>query len=204
MIAGQFPCSKTCALKRGLVSQAITLISLPASTAERITPRAVPHSLQARAPALQCVRTVQRSGNNAAPCCPILRQIIASSRATASASESAASFASWTDPASLMLLSTRLYPPGEVHCGRSRRCEPAGIGLHLAEKLLDIRSLSISSPLRRPRMHPLHPEPVRHVLQGFLSQSQVLSIVVHLAISNDTGSTCLINIGNAISILLIP
>ena len=45
--------------RSGRVSHAITFTVLPAFTAERITPSAVPHDEQARAPALQWVRTVQ-------------------------------------------------------------------------------------------------------------------------------------------------
>ena len=57
--------------RNGRVSSAITEIFLPASTAERNTPSAVPHPAVAKAPALQCVSTRAPSFSKAAPCAPI-------------------------------------------------------------------------------------------------------------------------------------
>jgi hypothetical protein len=61
------PCST------GRVSSAYTRTRLPAATAERITPSAVPCPAVARAPALQWVRMRAPSGTSAAPCAPMRR-----------------------------------------------------------------------------------------------------------------------------------
>ncbi len=65
--------------KNGLVSSAITEIFFPDSTADLITPNAVPWPAVAKAPALQWVKTLAPSGNNSAPKSPIVRLIWISS-----------------------------------------------------------------------------------------------------------------------------
>src|SRR2546428_5967354 len=69
----------------GRVSLAITETRLPASRAERITPRAVPGPAVARAPVLQWVRTRAPSGTRAAPARPMARLVSTSATESASA-----------------------------------------------------------------------------------------------------------------------
>ncbi len=94
----------------GRVSQANTRTFLPAATADRITPSAVPQHRQASAPALQWVRTVQSSGKRSLPNPPSLRQVNSSSSATAFASATARAFASATVLAIDTFARTRSIP----------------------------------------------------------------------------------------------
>ena len=65
--------------RNGRVSSANTVTCLPASTAPRMTPSAVPYPAVASAPALQCVRMRASAGTTAAPNAPIARQLATSS-----------------------------------------------------------------------------------------------------------------------------
>ena len=65
--------------RKGRVSSASTVTRLPASTAPRMTPSAVPYPAVASAPALQWVRIVASCGTTAAPNAPIARQLATSS-----------------------------------------------------------------------------------------------------------------------------
>jgi hypothetical protein len=71
---------------QGRVSSASTRTRLPAATAPRTTPRAVPKPAVASAPALQWVRITASSGTSAAPWAPIARQAARSSAQIARAS----------------------------------------------------------------------------------------------------------------------
>src|SRR5581483_8674583 len=73
--------------RNGRVSSAKTSIFLPALTAARITPSAVPYPAVASAPALQCVSTVLPSGTRSAPFRPMAWQMAMSSSRIFCASE---------------------------------------------------------------------------------------------------------------------
>ncbi len=74
--------------RNGRVSSASTRTFLPASTAPRTTPSAVPYPAVARPPALQCVRIVASAGTNSAPKRPMVWHASRSSRWISRASSS--------------------------------------------------------------------------------------------------------------------
>ena len=100
---------------------------LPASCAARMTPSAVPYPPVARAPALQCVRTVAPSGTSSAPSAPIARHAATSSRwiASASACMAAALSVAPSVATSAARRLMRAVCPREVHRGRARGVEDA-------------------------------------------------------------------------------